>query len=65
MVICNCIKSQLSYVIVAQRKEYICTYICVFSYFMFISVFKTLCKHFKHTIKILFWANFVCIKKSS
>ena len=63
MVIWKFIKSQLSYFIVGQGKE--CTYVYFHILYWFQLCFKTLCKRFKHNIKILFGANFVRISKSS
>ena len=63
MVIWKCIQPRLSYFIVGQGKE--CTYVYFHILYWFQLCFKTLCKHFKHNIKILFGANSVCINKSS
>ena len=63
MVIWKCIKSHLSYFIVGQGKE--CTYVYFHILYWFQLYFKTLCKHFKHNIKILLGASFICINKSS
>ena len=63
MVIWKFIKSQLSYFIVGQGKE--CTYVYFHILYWFQLCFKTLCKRFKHNIKIPFGANFVWISKSS
>ena len=52
MVICNCIKPQLSYFIVGQRKEW--TYVYFHILYRFQLCFKTLYKHFKYKIKILY-----------
>ena len=52
MVICNCIKSQLSYFIVGQRKEW--TYVYFHILYRFQLCFKTLYKNFKYKIKILY-----------
>ena len=54
MVICNGIKSQLSYFIVGQRKD--CTYVYFHILYRFQLCFKTLYKHFKYKIKILYYA---------
>ena len=54
MVICDCIKSQLPYFIVGQRKE--CTYVYFHILYRFQLCFKTLYKHFKNKIKILYCA---------
>ena len=63
MVIWKYIKSHLSYFIVGQGKE--CTYVYFHILYWFQLCFKTLCKRFKHNIKILLGANFVWINKSS
>ena len=63
MVIWKCIKSHLSYFIVGQGKE--CTYVYFHILYWFQLCFKTLCKRFKHNIKIPLGANFVWINKSS